>query len=83
MCAINLDRKLKGLTPVIFPPETVLGALQSFITTDNGKFEPMNANYGIIVPLDEKIRDKSEKKKRIGLRSLQKIKEIKELINEY
>lgn len=83
MCAINLDRKLKGLTPVIFPPETVLGALQSFITTDNGKFEPMNANYGIIVPLDEKIRDKSEKKKAIALRSLQKIKEIKELINEY
>lgn len=83
ICAVNIDRKLSGKEPVLFPPETVMGALQSFITTESEKFEPMNANYGIIVPLQERIRDKSEKKRRIGVRALEKIKEIKEIINEH
>ena len=44
-------------------------------TTD---FQPMNANYGILEPLPEKIRDKAQKKKLFAERALEKMREIHE-----
>lgn len=41
-----------------FPSETVIGALANYISTSNKNFQPMNANFGILPELDEKIRDK-------------------------
>ena len=82
LCAINLHLKLSNKQTIKPNPQTVIGALQGYVTTKNENFQPMNANYGILAPLEEHVRDKSLKKKMLGERSLQIIKNIKENINE-
>ena len=37
----------------------MVGALAKYISTENDKFQPMNANFGIVPELNEKIRDKT------------------------
>ena len=81
LCAINLDLKLRGLSCLPLDSNTVLGALSVYVTTENSSFQPMNANYGILAPLEEKIRDKSLKKKLLGERTIQTIYNLKESIN--
>ena len=44
-----------------FPDTTMLGSLAKYISTENKNFQPMNANFGIIKPLEKKIKDKKEK----------------------
>ncbi len=53
-----------------FPKETVIGALANYISTPNEKFQPMNANFGILPKLDEKIRDKKLKYQKMADRSI-------------
>lgn len=57
-----------------FPKETVIGALAEYISTPNDKFQPMNANFGILPELDEKIKDKKLKYQKLAERSIQYIK---------
>ena len=46
---INAARKMLGKEPVIFPPAMCTGALIRYITDgENKRFQPMNANFGII-----------------------------------
>ena len=52
LAAINAKRIIDGLPTVCPPEQTVLGALCKYITTPNGNFQPMNANFGILPPLD-------------------------------
>ena len=44
-----------------FPKETIIGALADYISTENLNFQPMNANFGILPPLEQKIKDKQER----------------------
>jgi len=81
LCAINLDLKLNGKTALPLDSKTVLGALATYVTTENSNFQPMNANYGILAPLDSVIRDKSLKKKMLGDRAIEITKNLKEIIN--
>lgn len=80
--AINVYRKLSGKESVDFTNKTVIGALSEYVATENKNFQPMNANYGIIYPLDVIVRDKDKKKRMIAERSLSVIKQIKEYDNE-
>ncbi|MBR1891456.1 MAG: methylenetetrahydrofolate--tRNA-(uracil(54)-C(5))-methyltransferase (FADH(2)-oxidizing) TrmFO [Clostridia bacterium] len=80
--AISLDRKLQGKPKIDFTENTVIGALGAYVSRTNENFQPMNANYGILAPIGE-MRDKKLKKQLMGERSLQKIKQITEIINEY
>lgn len=61
----------------IFNTTTMLGALAKYISTENKDFQPMNANFGIIEPLDRKIKDKKLKYEEYAKRSIESIKEIK------
>ena len=61
---------------MIFPIETVIGALAKYISTPNEKFQPMNANFGIMPSLDIKIKDKKQRYELIAKRSIEKIKSI-------
>lgn len=56
-------RKLLGLEPVKLPRETMLGALSAYISDpfNDGKFQPMGANMGILPELGERIKDKKAK----------------------
>lgn len=80
--AIALDRKLKGLAPVDLTDKTVIGALCRYVAAKNEDFQPMNANYGILSPLGTNERNKKEKKRLFGERSLKIIDQITEIINE-
>jgi len=79
MTAIYLQRKLKGLPINVVSEKTVLGALAKYITTDNKDFQPMNANFGILPPLNRVVRDKAQRKREQAERSL---KEISDFIKE-
>ena len=50
--------------------DTMIGALARYISTDREVFQPMNANFGILDPLDKKIRDKKLKYQKLSERSL-------------
>lgn len=49
--------------------DTMIGALARYISTDREVFQPMNANFGILDPLDKKIRDKKLKYQKLSERS--------------
>ncbi len=60
---------------VIFSEYTVIGALAKYISTENDKFQPMNANFGILPALEgKKIRDKKERYLKLAERSLENLK---------
>lgn len=62
---------------IVFSENTVIGALASYVTTPNDKFQPMNANFGILPSLDgKKIRDKKERYQKMADRSLANITNI-------
>lgn len=60
-----------SFAPVTFPSYTMIGSLAKYISTPNSKFQPMNANFGILPELEgKKIRDKKERYQKLGERSL-------------
>ena len=59
------------LNKIIFPNQTVVGALAKYISTPNKNFQPMNANFGILPELEEKIRDKKLRYEKLAKRSLE------------
>ena len=71
MAGLNAVRIFQNKDKLIFPEETVCGALSKYISTENEKFQPMNANFGILPPLSEKIKDKKEKYEKISNRGLE------------
>lgn len=60
MVAYNIISR-KNNKNIEFPDTTMLGSLAKYISTENKNFQPMNANFGIIKPLEKKIKDKKEK----------------------
>lgn len=76
---INASRLLNNDCIIKFPEETVIGALSKYISTPNKRFQPMNANFGILPPLEEKIKDKQERYKKqaeISLKNITKLLQI-------
>ena len=55
---------------IIYPKETMIGALADYISNENDKFQPMNANYGILPSLEEKIKNKMERYEKLSERAL-------------
>ena len=83
MSAIYLERKIKGKKEVYISDTTVLGALARYITTENKDFEPMNANFGVLPPLNRVVKDKAQRKNALAERSLESVSEfIKEINND-
>ncbi|SEK88693.1 methylenetetrahydrofolate--tRNA-(uracil-5-)-methyltransferase [Ruminococcus sp. YRD2003] len=56
-------RRLLGLEPIQLPKDTMTGALCAYISDpfNDGKFQPMGANMGILPDIGERIKDKKEK----------------------
>ena len=71
LAGLNLSRMLGGEQPVIPPPTTMLGALYRYMReADPRHFQPMNANFGLLDDLDERIRDKRLKREKLAERAL-------------
>lgn len=66
---------------IIYNTKTMIGALANYISTPNEKFQPMNANYGILPELDEKVRDKMKRYEELSSRALKITKEYRNLHN--
>ncbi len=77
MTGIYLYAKLMGKTIQPISDKTVLGSLAKYITTENKDFQPMNANFGILPPLDRIVRDKAERKRLMAERSLREVDRFK------
>ena len=58
VAGVNAALKALGEEPLIFPPETEIGALASYVSNGgvSSTFQPMNANFGIIAPFDKKVK---------------------------
>ena len=68
---INAAKLALGQEPVVFPPETMMGAMAHYITHASKKnFQPINANFGIVPRLKQKIRDKRERNLQLSQRAL-------------
>ncbi len=74
--AINACQKYFGKEKIIFPETTMVGALAKYISTENDKFQPMNANFGIVPELNEKIRDKKLKYGKLADRGIADLKKL-------
>lgn len=71
IAGINLSRMLRGEDPVVPPPVTMLGALYRYMReADPRHFQPMNANFGLVDDLPQKVRDKKKKRELIAERAL-------------
>ena len=71
----TLQKNNKLNRKIIFPRETMTGALSSYIATPNENFQPMNANFGILPELPEKIKDKKVKYGKLADRAIEKLKQ--------
>ena len=71
VAGMNAARVIQGLDPIAFPADTAHGALCRYITqADPAHFQPMNINFGLLPPLEKKIRDKKLKNRTIADRAL-------------
>ena len=70
------NKENKKENKIIFPETTVIGALAKYISTPNSKFQPMNANFGILPEFEgKKIKDKKLRYKELANRSLKDLEE--------
>ena len=77
LAGYNAARRLFGEEPILLPKITMMGALSQYICDESVKnFQPMGAAFGIIDPLEEKIRDKKERYETLANRSMEYFKSI-------
>ncbi len=73
----NAVRALRGQPPLVLPPETMMGALSHHISDTSVKeFQPMGANFGVLPPLSEQIRDKRQRYAALAQRALTALEEV-------
>lgn len=74
LAGINACRLLNGQLPIEFPEETMIGALANYISIESEDFQPMNANFGILPPLADRVRNKQQRKQAYSDRALDTLK---------
>lgn len=78
LVGVETARRLQGLPPVNFPRETAIGALGLYVSNQSvTAFQPMNINFGIMPPLDHRVKGKRNKNAELSARSLAIIEELK------
>ncbi len=79
LTGVELARRLRGQEPLDFPRETAIGALAQYVSNEGvTDFQPMNINFGIMPPLDHKVKGKRNKNAELSQRSLALIDALKE-----
>ena len=77
LAAVTMAARVAGKEPVEFPQETAIGALGLYISDERiENFQPMNVNFSIITPLQQRIRKKAEKNLALANRSLEIIERL-------
>ena len=70
----NVDNSSKE--KIIFPDTTMIGALSKYISTENERFQPMNANFGILPQGEERIKDKKLKYTKLADKALKDLEDM-------
>ena len=79
LVGVETARRLTGRPPINFPQETAVGALALYVSNPAAtSFQPMNINFGIIPPLDHRVKGKRNKNAELSQRSLAIIDALKE-----
>lgn len=79
LAGVELARRLNGQAPIDFPAETAIGALGLYVSNGSvGDFQPMNINFGIIPPLDHRVKGKRNKNVELSRRALEILEPIKQ-----
>jgi len=74
LAGVNLARLLSGEEPLLPPATTMLGALYRYLReTEPARFQPMNANFGLLEPLENAPRDKFKKREALAARALREM----------
>ena len=68
--AIALAERLRGNAEPDFTGKTMLGALERYVRTSNAHFQPMNANFGLLEPLGERVKGKRQRYEKLAERAL-------------
>jgi methylenetetrahydrofolate--tRNA-(uracil-5-)-methyltransferase len=72
LAGLNVARLLRGEEPVVPPPTTMMGSLMHYIThAEAASFQPMKANFGIVPPLEKRVRGKRARGKARAERALE------------
>ena len=81
--ATNILRMMRGKEPVIFPEDTMIGALMKYITSSvMGELKPMYANFGLLPPPKRRIKNRMIKRKKQAERALKSLEIFKEKVPE-
>ncbi|AKS69447.1 tRNA (uracil-5-)-methyltransferase [Staphylococcus schleiferi] len=82
VAGINLAHRMLNKADVIFPRETMIGSMAYYIShaTNNKNFQPMNANFGLVPALEERIKDKKERYETLAHRALTQLNHFKETL---
>lgn len=79
LCAVELVRRLLGQPPLDFPRETAIGALALYISDETvADFQPMNINFGLIPPLEVKVKGKRNKNAQLSQRALEVLERLED-----
>ncbi len=76
VAAIGLYCAMQGRPEPDFTSQTLLGALARHVSTPNANFQPMNANFGILDPLNERVRGKRNRYERMSARAIDTLNEV-------
>ena len=78
LAGINAANYVNGVAPIALPKFTMCGALSKYISDETvTNFQPMGANFGILPPLGEHIRDKKLRYEALAQRSVDYFEEGK------
>ena len=79
LAGVELARRLLGQEPLDFPRETAIGALARYVSNESvTDFQPMNINFGIMPPLDHRVKGKRNKNAQLSSRSLEQVDKLRE-----
>ena len=70
IAGLSLAARLRGKEFPLLPATTIMGSLTRYISTENASFQPMNANFGVLPPLEKRIRDKLARKNAYAQRAI-------------
>ncbi len=82
-CGVNMARQLAGRDLIEFSPQTALGALARHISQyDGDNFQPMNINFGLIDPLEQRVRGKRNRYSQVAERALAQVEQMRNTVME-
>ena len=76
LAGLALAARLNGRDPIDFGTSTAIGALAHYISTPNSDFQPMNITFGLIDPLDKRVRNKAQRYELISQRAISVVRDL-------